>query len=299
MKTKTLIFVFVCFLLSVCGQFVSAQTEPKFDFYNRGEYRSNVPRPQSLLRFDVGDHHTTYAQMEQVITAIAAAAPDRVKIYDIGTTNEHRMQHVVAISSPENMSRIDEIRANVGKLADPRKTTASEAAAIAQNNPAIAWMAYTIHGNESSSFEAMMQVIYQLAASNEATTLDILKNNITLIVTGENPDGHERFVTWYNSVAIGSPDRNAIEHREPWAIWGRVSHYRFNLNRDTLAFTQTESRNLQKAYMEWNPQLAVDHHGQPSQYFFPPTGLPTNPNLPQPVTANLRLRLKEHSLCVV
>ena len=28
---------------------------------------------------------------------------------------------------------------------------------------------------------------------------------------------------------------------------------------------------MQKAYMEWNPQLAVDHHGQPSQYFFPPS----------------------------
>lgn len=285
MKTKTLLVAAFSLLLTVFGQLVPAQTEEKFDFYKRGPYRENVPKPQSLLRFDVGDHHTTYAQMEQVITAIAAAAPDRVKIYDIGTTNEHRMQHVVAISAPENMARLDEIKAANAKLVDPRKTSASEADRIAQNNPSIAWMAYTIHGNESSSFEAFMQVIYQLAASNEPATLDILKNMVVLIVTGENPDGHERFVTWYNSVAIGSPDRNAIEHREPWAIWGRVSHYRFNLNRDTLTFSQKESRNMQKAFMEWNPQLAVDHHGQPSQYFFPPTSLPTNPNLPQPVTS--------------
>ena len=83
--------------------------------------------------------------------------------------------HVVAISAPENIARIDEIRANVARLTDPRKTTADEAVTIAQNNPAIAWMAYTIHGNESSSFEAMMQVVYQLAASNEPATLDILK----------------------------------------------------------------------------------------------------------------------------
>lgn len=259
-----------------------AQTEPRFDFYTRGEYRPNVPRPQAILRFDVGDHHTTYAQMEKVIEEIAKTAPDRVKIYDIGTTAEHRMQHIVAISSPENMARLDEIKANIARLADPRKTTKAEADQIAQNMPAIAWMAYTIHGNESSSFEAMMQVIYQLAASNEPATLDILRNNVVLIVTGENPDGHERFVTWYNSVAVGSPDRSAIEHREPWAIWGRVNHYRFNLNRDTLAMTQKETRNLAAAYREWNPQLAVDHHGQPSQYFFPPTALPQNPNLPLP-----------------
>ena len=55
-------------------------------------------------------------------------------------------------------------------------------------------MAYTIHGNESASFEAMMQVVYQLAASNEPATLDILKNTVVLVLTGENPDGHERFV---------------------------------------------------------------------------------------------------------
>jgi len=285
MKTKTLLVVAFCLLLTVFGQFATAQTEEKFDFYLRGPYRENVPKPQSILRFDVGDHHTTYAQMEQVIGAIATAAADRVKVFDIGTTNEHRMQHLVAISSPENMARLDEIRATNAKLTDPRKTSTSEANTIAQNNPSIAWMAYTIHGNESSSFEAMMQVIYQLAASNEPATLDILKNTVVLVLTGENPDGHERFATWYNSVAIGSPDRNAIEHREPWAIWGRVSHYRFNLNRDTLTFSQKESRNMQKAFVEWNPQLAVDHHGQPSQYFFPPTSLPTNPNLPQPVTS--------------
>jgi hypothetical protein len=260
-----------------------AQTEPKFDFYTRGEYRPSVPRPQSILRYDVGDHHTTYAQMEKVIEEIAKASPDRVKIFDIGTTPEHRMQHIVAISSPENIARLDEIKRNMARLTDPRKTTKAEADQIAQNMPAVAWMAYTIHGNESSSFEAFMQVIYQLAASNEPATLDILKNTVVLIITGENPDGHERFATWYNSVAVGSPTREAYEHREPWSIWGRVNHYRFNLNRDTLAMTQKETHNLATAYNEWNPQLAVDHHGQPSQYFFPPTSLPTNPNLPQPM----------------
>ena len=274
--------VVYCLLLAACCPLLFGQSDVKFDFYDRGPYRENVPRPQSTLRFDVGDHHTTYGQMEQVIQSVAKAAPDRVKIYEIGTTNEHRMQYLVAISAPENIARLDEIRAQNARLIDPRKTSASDAAAIAQSNPAIAWMAYTIHGNESASFETFMQVIYQLAASNEPATLDILKNTVVLVLTGENPDGHERFATWYNSVAVGSPDRAAIEKREPWAIWGRVNHFRFNLNRDTLAFSQKESRNMQRAYMDWNAQVAVDHHGQPTQYFFPPVALPINPNLPQP-----------------
>lgn len=271
-------------VLAACALANQAQQEPKFDFYTRGEYRPNVPRPQAILRFDVGDHHTTYSQMERVIEEIAKAAPDRVKIFDIGTTNEHRMQHLVAISSPANIARLDEIKTRNARLTDPRTTSAGDADAMAQNNPLIAWMAYTIHGNESASFEAMMQVIYQLAASNEPRTLEILDNTVVLVLTGENPDGHERFVTWYNSVATGNPDRAALEHREPWSIHGRYNHFRFDLNRDNTAATQVETRNMQQAFFEWNPQIVVDHHGQPSQYHFPPAALPINPNLPQPVT---------------
>ncbi|MBV9242282.1 MAG: hypothetical protein JO314_09770, partial [Acidobacteria bacterium] len=278
---KGLRFAIICILLTACCTLLSAQPEEKFDFYARGPYRDSVPRPQTILHYEPGSFHTTYAQMEQVMRAIAGAASGRVKVYEIGETNEHRMQYVIAISSPENIARIDDIRANVAKLADPRTTSASEASQIAQSTPAIAWMAYTIHGNESASFEAMMQVLYQLAASNEPQTLDILKNCVTLIIPGENPDGHERFVTWYNSVAVGDPNHAAIEHREPWSIYGRLSHYRFDLNRDTLAITQIETHHMAAAFQYWHPQVSADHHGQPSQFFFPPDSLPINPNLPR------------------
>ncbi len=281
MKIKNLLLAAALGLMFVPN--ISAQAEEKFDFYARGAYRSGVPTPQSILRFDVGDFHTTYAQMEKVVEKIAATSPERVRVYDIGLTNEHRMQHLVAISSPENIARLDAIKANIARLADPRKTTAAEARSIAESTPAIAWMGYTIHGNESASFEAMMQVMYQLAASEEPATIDILKNCVVLVLAGANPDGHERFVTWYNSVGIGDSNRFALEHREPWSIYGRLSHYRFDLNRDALAMTQKETRNMVDAFMDWNPQVAVDHHGQPAQFFFPPAALPINRNLPQPM----------------
>jgi putative lipase involved disintegration of autophagic bodies len=72
---RSLAMALVCLALSIV---CLAQIEQRFDFYTRGEYRTNVPRPQAILRYDVGDFHTTYAQMEQVMNAIASAAPDRV-----------------------------------------------------------------------------------------------------------------------------------------------------------------------------------------------------------------------------
>ncbi len=287
MKIKSVLSAVVFFVLcsaSVFAQNFESPNIQKFDFYTRTPYRETVPRPQSVLRYDVGDFHTTYAQMENVIDKIAKAAPERVKVLDIGETNEHRMQHLVAISSPENIARLDEIKANIAKLSDPRSLSPAEAAQLTQNTPIVVWLAYTIHGNESASFETMMQVVYQLAASDETATQDILKNCVVLVLTGENPDGHERFATWYNSVAVGDANRAALEHREPWSVYGRLNHYRFDLNRDNVAMAQKETQNMIKAYFEWNPQVLVDHHGQPSQFFFPPASLPINPNLPQPVT---------------
>ncbi|HEV2879674.1 MAG TPA: M14 family zinc carboxypeptidase [Pyrinomonadaceae bacterium] len=284
-RVRALLLLAALVVLSLSTNALAQRDDSRFDFYARGPYRENVPRPQTVTRFDVGDFHTNYATMERVIERIASAAPDRVRLTDIGETNEHRMMHLLVISAPENLQRLDQIKANVARLADPRTTGAQEAARIAAEMPIISFMSYTIHGNESASFEAMMQVVYQLAASNEPATLDILKNSVVLVNVCSNPDGHERFVTWYNSFGTGNPDPLAGEHREPWSIWGRANHYRFDLNRDNLAATQIETRNLQRAFLDWNPQIFVDHHGQPSQYFFPPAALPVNPNLPPAQTS--------------
>ncbi|MCA1618811.1 MAG: hypothetical protein LC795_05765 [Acidobacteria bacterium] len=267
-------------LLLLCAHAPAQERADRFDFYARGPYREQVPRPQTLLRYDVGDFHTNYAMMERVLDAVARAAPDRVRVFDIGLTNEYRMQHLVAVSAPENIARLDEIKANLKKLSDPRTLSEAEARRLAAQTPVALWLQYTIHGNESASFEAMMQVLYQLAASDEPATLDVLKNTVALINVCANPDGHERFVTWYNSFGVGDPNPSAAEHDEPWSVYGRVNRYRFDLNRDNIATSQVETRNMQRAYLDWNPQVAVDHHGQPSQFFFPPAALPVNPNLP-------------------
>ncbi|MCA1557716.1 MAG: hypothetical protein LC731_04150, partial [Acidobacteria bacterium] len=122
-------------------------------------------------------------------------------------------------------------------------------------------------------------------ASNDSTTLDVLRNCVVLVNVCANPDGHERFVAWYNSISTGNADPLAAEHRQPWSVYGRYNRFRFDLNRDNLASTQVETRNMERAFLDWNPQVFVDHHGQPSQFFFPPAAQPINPNLPSAQTA--------------
>jgi hypothetical protein len=270
----------VCRLLLLLLALPSLAAAQDFDFYDRGPYRPAVPRPESLLGYRVGSQQTMYHQQQQVFDRMIAAAPDRVRTEVIGRTWEGKVMRLLIISSPENIARLDEIRADLARLADPRRTTAAEARAIAERTPVTVLLTHSVHGNEPAGFEASMQTAYQLLASDEPATLEILKNVVVLINPSQNPDGHERFAAWYNSTAVGTEDPIAIEQTEPWSIWGRFNHYRFDMNRDMLAQSQLESRALASVYLRWRPQVVVDLHSTTSQYFFPPVAQAHNQNLP-------------------
>ena len=106
----------------------------------------------------------------------------------------------------------------------------------------VVWLSYSIHGDESSAFEAGMQVLYQLTASDDPKIADVLQKCVVLINPAQNPDGHERFTAWYNAQGLGRPEAFAFEHHQPWGIYGRFNHYLFDLNRDLLPGSQIESR---------------------------------------------------------
>jgi len=252
----------------------------EFDFHSRGPYRLAVPRPESLLGYPVGSQHTMYHQQQAVLDRMIQAAPERVRTEVIGRTAEGKVMRLLIISAPENIARLDAIRADLDRLADPRRTSTAEARTIAERTPVTVLLTHSVHGNEPAGFETAMETVYQLLASDEPATLEILRNVVVLINPSQNPDGHERFAAWSNSVAVGSDQPLALEQTEPWSVWGRFNHYRFDMNRDLLAQSQAESRALASVYVRWRPQVVADLHSTTSQYFFPPVAEAHNQNLP-------------------
>jgi hypothetical protein len=256
----------------------SLHAQVPFEWYGRGPYRANVPRPDSLLGHPLGTRHTMYHEQQGVFDRMIAGS-DRVRTEVIGRTAEGKVMRVLIISAPENLARLDQIRADLAALADPRRTTAAQAAEIAGRIPAVAVLSHSIHGNEPAGFEASMQTAYQLLASDEPGTLEILRNVVTIINPSQNPDGHERFAAWNNSVTVPTDEPGAIEQQEPWSVQGRFNHYRFDMNRDLLAQSQLETRAIIGVVLKYRPQLVVDLHSTTSQFFFPPTAQPMNLNL--------------------
>ena len=255
-----------------------------FDFYARGPYRPEVPRPEQITGYQAGEQHTMYAVMQRYLDTLLASAPDRVRAETWGETVEHRPYRVLIISDPTNLARLEQIRAAIDALTDPRTTTPARADAIAAQEPIIALFQYSVHGNEPAGFEAAMQVAYQMLAGLDSVTQAILKHVVFVLNPSANPDGHERFAAWYNSVAVGADDPWAFEQSEPWSITGRYNHFRFDMNRDLVAQSQPEARVMMDGILRWNPQVFVDHHSTTQTYFFPPVAPAVNQNLPPQTT---------------
>lgn len=259
----------------------SIRDDRNFSFYAKGPYREAIPRPESILGYPVGSWHTQYGQQERVLLGIADAAKDRVRVEEIGVTSERRTMRIYLVSTPENMARIDQIRADLDRIADPRGASQADLDAVIARTPAVVWFSGSVHGDEVPGFEASMQLLYHFAATQDPATLALMKDAIVVINPSSNPDGHERFSVWSNSVAVGSPERQALEQQrgQPWAISGRFNHYRFDMNRDLMAMTQREVQAIVNGMLRWHPMVTADLHGYTSTFYMAPAARPINTNI--------------------
>ncbi len=263
-------------LLASLGLLFLGQSVP-MDFYSEGPYESRVPRPESILGYGPGEKHTTYFDQERVIQAISAHSAGRAKIEVIGKSTEGRPLRLMVFSSPKNMARLSEIQADLATLANP--PAGKDLAEIRKRTPSVVWINECIHGNETASFESAMWLSYNLAASKSKRITDLLNDSVVIVNPAYNPDGHERYVVYYNSVAIGSSSAGAFESHEPSTVSGRTNHYRFDMNRDRISNSQAETEQEVKAFLKWNPHVYVDQHGQVDTYFFPPNPMSVNGNV--------------------
>ncbi|QMW05656.1 M14 metallopeptidase family protein [Spirosoma foliorum] len=228
--------------------------------------------PAQFLGYKIGDrftpHHRVLAYAEQV----ARQLPNRIKLIPYGTSYEGRQLMVVALGSEANMARLEEIRTN-----NLKRIGLMEGSPTSATQPPIAWLSYNVHGNEAVSSEAFMDVLYRLLNTSDAVSQKIMNSTVVILDPGLNPDGHDRYVNWYNQMLGRNPNPtpSAREHSEPWP-GGRYTHYLFDPNRDWAWQTQEITQQRMALYQQWMPQLHGDFHemGVESPYYFAPSAKP-------------------------
>ena len=234
---------------------------------------AQIKSPEAFLGYKIGTRYTPHYKIVSYFQYIAEAASATVKLQQYGETNEHHPLYLTFISSQENMSNLENIRQNNLRLAN----LAKDKMMPSETAPAIVWLSYNVHGNETSSSEAAMLTLFSLVDPSNAQTREWLKNTVVIIDPCLNPDGRERYVNWFNSL-VGNyynPSNIAREHREPWP-GGRSNHYNFDLNRDWAWQTQVETQQRIVQYNQWMPQVHVDFHeqGVNQPYYFAPAAQP-------------------------
>ncbi len=232
--------------------------------------------PEQFLGYRLGAQFTPHAELLRYVAHITAHTPGRMKLVRYGSTYEQRPLEVVQIASPETFGRLEDVRRNNLRLAG------IESGAGRVQEPSVCWLSYNVHGNEAVSSEAVMQVLYDLANPQDQQMQDWLKNTVVIVDPCINPDGHDRYVNWYNRVRNQSANANpdSWEHHEPWP-GGRFNHYYFDLNRDWAWQTQQETKQRIALYNQWLPQVHADFHemGPNSTYYFSPAAKPYHADL--------------------
>jgi hypothetical protein len=184
-----------------------------------------------------------------------------------------------ALSTSENLARLDEIKRARSAIIDP------EADVDLTTQPAVLHMMYSIHGNEPSGANATPLVAYYLNAVLDDALLAQLEDVVIIFNPMLNPDGLDRFAYWSNAHRGVNPsfDSNDREHVQSVPN-GRTNYYWFDLNRDWLPHQHPESRGRLALFHEWKPNVQLDFHeqGSNSNFFFMP-GKPerTNPLTPK------------------
>lgn len=277
-RVLSLISLFPVLLVSV-----SVSRAQSFEFYPGAKYDPAIPTLKQVAGHEWGERITMHHEAEKYITALQQAAPTRVRVFKYGETWEGRTLYTLAIGSPANIARVDEIKAGMQKLADPRQLAPNEASQLINSLPSLVWLIHGVHGNEISSVEAALLTTYHLlAAQSDELVTAAMQNTIVLIDPMQNPDGRDRFINYFrqNTGRFPDADLQSAEHNETWP-GGRTNHYLFDMNRDWFAQTQPETRGRTRFYLEWFPQVVADLHemGTNSHYYFAPPALPWNPNL--------------------
>ena len=281
---RYIIFIFI-FTLNINASTLMDPTSLSKDLYKEvildDNYIDSVDHPNKFLDFD---YATRVATPEQITSALKSweNQSDRLKVIEYARSHENRPLHAVFISSPENLKNLNSIKDKISQLSDARITNDRKAKTLISELPAIAWMAYSIHGNETSGADAALGVIYHLIASKDDDILELLDDMVIIIDPVMNPDGRARFaknLEQYRGTAPNYDDQSLI-HTGDWP-YGRTNHYFFDLNRDWVYLTQPETQGRVDLINKWRPQILVDAHemGAQDTFMTGPAREPINKNV--------------------
>jgi hypothetical protein len=213
----------------------------------------SLPSPKEHFGFNIGDDYqlANYTQTESYFKKLAAS--DRVKLVDMGQTEEGRHQLMMIVSSPSNIKNLDHYKNIAQRLARAEDINDREAHALATEGKAIVWIDGGLHATEVVGTHQLIETAWQLVSRTDPETIHILDNAIILLVHA-NPDGQELVSNWY----MQERDVKKRNTNIPRLYEKYIGH---DNNRDFFMMNMKETQNISRQqYLQWFPQIIYNHH---------------------------------------
>jgi hypothetical protein len=246
---------------------------------------ATLPSPEEFAGFPIGSDGNL-VRWEKIVAyfRLVAESSDRVRVEELGKSTNGNAFILATISSPRNLARLAEIRANQWKIAHPNELSDDEAQRLAWNSPAVVLMTCNIHATEIGSSQMALELVHRMATEDSPWMRNVLDNVVLLLVPSFNPDGQIMVTDWNNRVRGTKQVWSGL----PWLYHPYVGH---DNNRDAFMMTQVESRYVNKLlFQEWFPQVYLDQHQQGNEgmrVFVPPFDDPINPNVDPVIWADV------------
>lgn len=213
-----------------------------------------VPSPKSHFGFDIGDNYqlATYTQTEAYFKKLAESSK-RVKLVDIGKTEEGRSQYMLIVSSPENIQKLDRYKEISQQLAHA-EITKEQAKTLSQEGKAIVWIDGGLHATETVGTHQLIQTAYEFSSKSDPETLRIL-DHVIILFTHANPDGQELVSNWY----MRQKDQTKRSLSGLPRLYEKYAGH--DNNRDFFMLNLKETQNIgRQLFVEWIPQIMYNHH---------------------------------------
>jgi zinc carboxypeptidase len=273
----------------------AATTDPHFvsPWVSYVPQSDSVPSPEKFLGRIMGAPGELLGTQKTYAYARAlAAASRRVRVFTIGRSEEGREILMLAIADEAGIRDLDRLKAATAALADPRRTDPAAAEKLIATTRPIYYFNAALHSDETGSTEAMIELAYRLAVSEQPMIRRIRENVVVLINPISNPDGRDKVVDWFYRYLKGKTDRNTLPRQSPpyWSTYTFV-----DINRDTHQQTHETTKAVHRMFYEWHPTVVHDlHEGVPLMMTWNGTG-PYNPNI-DPITYTEFLELSFHEV---
>ena len=190
-------------------------TEPRFNTELTDHLPADptVPTPFKVLGYVPGTvgRLSYLADITRYFRALDAASP-RVKVFDLGTSDEGRPMIVAAIADSATIERLEQYRDITAALADPRRLSPDSAQRLIGAGKAIYYASGSIHSPETGSPEMLMELAYRLAVEDTPFIRQICDSIITLITPVTEVDGRDRQVDVYDT---GRPGDHGADQARP------------------------------------------------------------------------------------